>query len=200
MRKLAVFVEGHTELVFMEKLVVELAGYHQVHIARQVLHGDQIRQLYSVGVEPANAEFFVLIVNCESDGKVKSAILERTQGLQAQGYELVLGVRDVYPNKHAELEKLRNGMSAGLDAQPVATHIVLAVMEVEAWFIGESTHFQRVDPALTPAYIKATHGIDVEDASVETIRHPATTLGLIYRSVGRDYKREAEMPMQSRHD
>lgn len=190
MKKLAIFVEGNTELVFVENLVIEIAGFHNVSIARHVLHGGKILPLYSTGVPPENAEFHVLITNCESDGKVKPAILERMPSLHSQGYEMVLGLRDAYPNKRADLQKLQEGLLEGLDELQVSTHIVLAVMEIEAWFIGEWTHFQKINALLTPDFIKFHHQFDVENENPEHLDAPATKLGQIYESVGKSYKKK----------
>lgn len=192
MKKLAIFVEGNTELLFIEKLIFEIAGFHRVSVQRQVLHGGAIQELYATGVGQTDAEFQVLITNCECDGKVKPAILERISSLHEKGYEKILGVRDVFPVSRDDLEKLRQGVQSGLDKLPVPSNIVLAVMEIETWFIAEWTHFSKVNPLLTPAAIKTKHGIDLQGVSAEVIDRPARLLAEIYEVVGQEYKKKAK--------
>lgn len=189
MKKLAVFVEGNTELVFLERLIIEVGGFHQVSIEKQRLHGGNILVLHGNGVLPEDAQYHILIVDCQCDGKVKPAIIERMAGLHRTGYDMVLGIRDVYPTGRKDIPKLRQSLDEGLDTAPVPAHIVLAVMEVEAWFIGEWRHFQKVDAALTPEAILAAHGVDLLSESAESVNHPARLLDAIYSSVGSAYEK-----------
>ena len=39
MKKLAVFVEGYTELLFIEKLILEIAGSHDIRIEQRKICG-----------------------------------------------------------------------------------------------------------------------------------------------------------------
>lgn len=193
MRKLAVFVEGNTELVFLEALLIEFGGFHQVSIQKQRLHGGNIVVLHSSGVLPENAKFHIQIVDCQCDGKVLPAILARMKRLHETGYAMVLGIHDVYPTtKRHDIGKLRQGIDGRLNNTSVPAHVVLAVMEVEAWFVGEWRHFQKVDCSLTPLAIAAKHGIDLRTQSAELIDRPASFLSAIYRSVGATYKKRSK--------
>lgn len=191
MKKLAIFVEGNTELVFIEKLVIEVASFQNVNIAKQSLHGDSIRCLYDSGVDIALAKYHVLIVDCQCDGKVKSAILDRKELLTKKGYECVLGIRDAYPHlKRSDLNKGRKRLQVGLDTFSMPVHIVLAVMEIEAWFLGEWTHLARVDKNLTSARVHEVLGFDLITTSAERIDKPAQFLSQAYGIVGRQYRKK----------
>ena len=37
---------------------------------------------------------------------------------------------------------------------------ILAIMEIEGWFLAETTHYGRIDPAITVAAIKETLKFD----------------------------------------
>jgi hypothetical protein len=59
-------------------------------------------------------------------------------------------------------------------------------MEVEAWFIAEHTHFQRIEQSLTVEFILDNLGIDIR-SDAEALPHPAADLNSIYELVGRTY-------------
>lgn len=194
-RKLAVFVEGQTELLFLERLLLELAGFHNITICREVLHGGHYRRLRSAGSRNGCEPYEALLVNCECDGKVKSAILERKNLLKAQGYSAILGLRDLYPEfDRSELTAVSDGLQAGLADPQVFVRIVLSVLEIEAWFLNEWTHLARISPVLTPEYIEASVvGLDLRTVAAEDLPHPATLTDQIYRLVGMSYrKRESD--------
>jgi hypothetical protein len=60
-------------------------------------------------------------------------------------------------------------------------------MEIEAWFLAETTHYQRVDPAITVAAIKATLGFDPENDDMEQRVMPYKDLGDCYAIGGKTY-------------
>jgi len=75
----------------------------------------------------------------------------------------------------------------------VPVDVVLAVMEIEAWFLAEHTHFQRIDSRLTCEAISHEFRFDPSRDSAEAIRHPSNRLDEIYHLVSKHYhKREAD--------
>jgi hypothetical protein len=81
-----------------------------------------------------------------------------------------------------------------LESPGQSIRIFLAIAEVEAWFLSESTHFEKIDPELSVARIRAETGFDPTSPSIESdIHHPNGKLKQIYALVNRPYrKREAE--------
>jgi hypothetical protein len=73
---------------------------------------------------------------------------------------------------------------------PLKAEIHLAEMEVEAWFIAESTHFSRINPNLTMKRI-ADGGFDLS-MPCESWPEPANTLNQIYKLEGLAYKKSAK--------
>ena len=45
-------------------------------------------------------------MNCGQDERVKSDIIERYDGLIASGYQVIVGVRDVYPTARNAIQRL----------------------------------------------------------------------------------------------
>src|SRR5688572_9690876 len=100
MRKIAIFVEGQTELLFVDRLVQELAHESGLAVEHAEASGGASRArrwkfLKRLAIQPHH-ECYVLIVNCGGDSKVKSDILERYHGLKESGYSVILGLRDAY--------------------------------------------------------------------------------------------------------
>ena len=184
--KLALFVEGQAELVFVEKLLIELAGFHRISIERQVMHGGRVTHLSPRGTK--DGKFVALLVNCECDGKVKSAIQERRSALKDQGYRWILGLRDLRPEfKLNELGKASVGIRYGLDDDLAVIDVIFAVQELEAWFLKETSHFMRISAALTPPVVRQVARVDLDVIRIESVSNPAVTLDRIYRAGGASY-------------
>jgi len=186
MKKLAIFVEGQTEQLFVEKLITEIGGVHQVRISTQSRTGSQILELTGED-EGDGSKYFVLIFDCQNDEQVMSTIRERIVSLQQAGYSAVLGLRDLYPFQLNELQDLRDGLAAAAPASTLPVRIHVAVAEVEAWFLQESTHYPRVHTRLDPRNFKSQFGFDPLVDSAEQFSHPSDLLQNIYNSVGLGY-------------
>lgn len=193
MKKLAIFVEGQTEQIFAEALVLEVAGAKNVIVEKRKAVGGatarrRIRLIEAVGV-PTDQRYFVLIVDCGSDGSVRSDIGEQYDSLVRQGYQRIIGIRDVYPFAHSEIPKLERGFRYKLKTSPITVDLVFAVMEIEAWFLSEYTHFERFHVGLTPERIRLALGFDPSLDDMESRPHPAADLHDVYALVGRAYKK-----------
>lgn len=194
MRKLAIFVEGQTEQIFVQRFLTEIGGERNVTFEVRVLSGGSFTTLRGT-VAPALGpkllpSYFVLIVNCQNDERVKSVVLDQRASLTKNGYSLILGLRDLYPRPLADLKKTKIDLKYGIPTNGVPTFILLAVAEIEAWFLQEFTHFQRIDVKLNPACFKNDFGFDPMDDCAEMIAAPAALLNEIYSSVGKAYKKK----------
>jgi len=192
--KLAIFVEGLTEQVFVEKLVYAIAGHKNISIVKHRAYGGNraIRDISTLEASgtSASSNFLVLIVNCGADNTVASDIRESYEGLALNGYATIIGIRDVYPISLAEIGKLRVGLNYRVKTNPIQVHFVLGVMEVEAWFIAEHTHFQKINSKLTNTHISLTVGFDPTSFDATSLPKPADTLNKIYKSVGLAYRKK----------
>lgn len=195
MKKLAVFVEGQTEQIFIEKLLVEAAGKKNIAIEkRQALGGQSAKRklkLIEASKPDSGHKYFAQIIDCGSDNRVKSDIRDRYDGLVAQGFETIVGVRDVYPDiTHADIPSLRSGLRLHLKTKPVEVKFVLGVMEIETWFIAEHTHLQKLHSSLTPGLIKSRLGFDPSTDDIQLRPHPAEDLNNIYQIAGLRYAKD----------
>jgi hypothetical protein len=181
MKKIALFVEGQTEQIFAKKLIEQIFGFNKVTMTTYQLRGgarSTRRELILLKTQSVTqqTDYYFAIYDCGNDSKVKDDIIENLQSMKQSGYSLILGIRDVYPREITSLRKyLHFGIPAG-----IPTHIVLAVNEVEAWFLAEEHHYSEIDIRLTLTKVNAIAGIDVSKESTEIIAHPTEKLQLIY--------------------
>ncbi|MFV3331887.1 hypothetical protein ACNFIA_13220 [Pseudomonas sp. NY15437] len=97
MKKIAIFVEGQTELELTCRLILEIAGRRGVTLEIKDQHRGSLRFIEMRGnIQAGQApEIYVLLVNCNTDNQVKSQIRDQHASLTANGYTKIIGLRDV---------------------------------------------------------------------------------------------------------
>lgn len=84
MKKLAVFVEGQTEQIFVERLLLEIAGKKNIHIDRYEATGRQGKRRF-IRLEATNqssgAKYYAQVIDSRGESNVKSDVRDRYQGL-----------------------------------------------------------------------------------------------------------------------
>ena len=119
--------------------------------------------------------------------------MDQLGNLRANGYEMVIGLRDLYPHTNAELAGLEQGLAAVFPAADFDVRTRIVVREIEAWFLQEWLHYERVDASLTVDVVNATIGEDVDirvDSVEYIVEHPAKMLDKVYRRVGKKYNKK----------
>src|SRR5262249_51840464 len=96
----------------------------------------------------------------------------------------------VYPLSRSKISQLQSAINSGFEQSVMPVKIVLAIMELEAWFIGEFRHFLDIDQRLTPSKIHKRIGFNPEKENPETIGHPSASLDAIYQIAGLRYKKK----------
>ena len=156
-KKIACFVEGQTEQIFVEKLFQEIAGHKKISIEIRKFQGGKTNRVESL--KPTivqDAPFFVLLYNCDCDSQVLSDIRKQHESLTDNGYEKILGLRDLYPKpleKKGEVERGIKGFLKPLQKMGIPISMNLVVREIEAWFLAEWHCFSKLDNRLSPDFI-----------------------------------------------
>lgn len=199
MKKLAIFVEGQTEQIFVNRLLAAIAGQRRVRIENRRAFGGSssprsLELIEARAEDDAEAQFFVLIVDCTSDGRVASDIRDNASNLADSGYTSIIGLRDVSPVESSQTERLRSGLISSQEStSSIEILFVLAVMELEAWFLAEHTHFPRIHSALTNERILAELGFDPAVDDMQLRPNPSQDLSSAYWLVQLLYeKRKAQ--------
>jgi hypothetical protein len=191
-KKLAIFVEGQTERIFITKLLQEIAGYKKVSVEVYQVRGDRanrkIQPLKSNFIEAA--PFFILVYDCGCDSHVLSDIKKQHDSLTAKGYEKILGLRDLYPEPLENRTQVENGIKGFLKTfqkNGIPISMILVIMEIEAWFLGEYSFLTKIDSCLTSNFILHNLGFDLNALDVEQIPHPSEVLDSIYQLIQKSY-------------
>jgi hypothetical protein len=195
MKKIAIFVEGMTEQEFAVDLVSALAGAKGLHVVLSRQWRGKVA--ITPTVAPAGTNFYALIIDCSSDEQVKSQIREQYPTLIARGFTAIIGLRDVYPRPRVEIPKIQAMLAAGLPKGPVVPQIHLAVMEIEAWFLSETSHFAQINKTLTVPYI-VSRGFNIAAYPGDSWDHPAFVLDGIYKLVKLRYMDSRRRKTKSR--
>lgn len=196
MRRLAIFVEGLTEELFAEKFLTEVTKSRGLEIEKLRASGGKVAKRSFTRVTASagspSPQFYVLIVNCGADNRVKSDIMDHYASLVARGYRTIIGIRDAYPDvkRLTEVPNLRRSLAYKIMTKPCDVIFVLGVMEIEAWFISEHTHFPRISAKLTLERIKKSMGFDPSKTDIQRRLCPTKDLDTIYRLANVQYRKE----------
>jgi hypothetical protein len=204
MRKIAIFVEGQTELIFVREFLKIVYEYSGLHIECYTLFSDfKLRpEEYSYGNE--NEENYYQVINIGNDNAVLSRIKRRMASLTKAGFEKIIGLRDMYSSDYKQLSKtidhgIINDFREGVEKQiaEIPNHekikFIFAIMEVEAWFLAMRSLIEKQHPELTIKKIKDELKFDLVNNDPEvTYFHPATILREIFQLVNMDYKKHKD--------
>jgi len=114
--------------------------------------------------------------------------LEEYKNLAAFGYKTIMGLRDA-PRNRADNSRLQTGLLQGIPTEPIPVLFILAIMEIEAWFLAEHKHFLKIDERLTPSRLNASLGFDPSIDDMRQRDRPAQDLDAAYQLVGARYKK-----------
>jgi hypothetical protein len=192
MLKIAFFVEGKTERIFVEKFLDSYYTHPFFNIESQELRGGRAKLVTKANYNEQSIKYSFLIFDVGGDGSVVSAIFERSEKLiHIHGYTHILGIRDLYPNPKDHLPLIISSFEEIFHDfhQSNSISLIIAIMEIEAWFLADYAFFLKIDNTLTVSRINESLRIDIENDDLENYRHPAKTIDKIYRIVGRRYKK-----------
>jgi hypothetical protein len=109
--------------------------------------------------------------------------------LAVQGFSQIIAIRDVYPQSALDIPTIRGDFATFAPKAAPIPQLILGIMEIEAWFIAEHTHFERMHASLTAAAVNAKLGYDPSTHDVQTIPTPAGDLRSAYSLAGLGYSK-----------
>lgn len=198
MRKVLIVTEGQTELIFVRNLLRNIIDNSRLSFECIQLRGNTEKSVHYSYKNP-NAEFYFVIVDVGNDESVMSIIKEREQHYCEEGFEKIIGIRDMYSARYRERSSIicdkvtqqfigaHNKVVQGLkNCERIA--ICFAIMETEAWFISMHTLLNKMNPALTVEYIENRLGFNLRTIDPQGLFfHPSDELRKILQLVGRTY-------------
>ena len=99
--------------------------------------------------------------------------------------------------KYTDIPRLRRYLVYNIKTKPITVVFILSIMEIEAWFIAEHTHFTRIHPSLTLQQISIDTGIEPSNDDIERLTHPAHDLHRIYSLAGISYEKNKDVVQQT---
>jgi hypothetical protein len=187
MIKIAIFVEGQTERIFLRNLF----RYCDQKVKTQEISPRGMGFLSSVDqYDEPDLDCLILIVECPSVEKILSYTCDTAEKLiKHYSYTKVIALRDLIPNKRKEKGQILDAMEQAIEKIPCGDRVkvVLAVMETEAWFIYDSAMFGRIDSKLTTDFIQRELGFDLINTDPESYAKPHEVLDKILSFTGVGY-------------
>jgi hypothetical protein len=193
MKKIAMFVEGQTEQIFATELIKHIFDKRKINIEQLQFTGKMGARKITIikgTVAKQDIPYYFRIYDCHGGGEnstVKSDIIEQMVNLNREGFSNIIGIRDVYPL--TDIAALKKMLLYGIPRTAIPVNIVLALQEIEAWFIAEEKHYEKISPLLSVGVVNATTGIDIQKDSTALLPHPAETLHDIYHKAGFAYRK-----------
>lgn len=209
MKKIAFFVEGPTEAFFIRRLLVELVTQQRIRFIEYDLKGGSegnprvINILAEDGLNPQQ-QYQINIYICNADNHVNQDVRDNLTTLQREGFTQVIALKDLrgdykgvdglqhshVPSDYSQQKAIQNFIFQN-SSIPVAS--IIAVMEIETWFLSETTHYERINPRLTQAFITSNRSSLVANPfadDMEQVLEPAELLDSIYQLVGLNYSKK----------
>ncbi|MFA5834299.1 MAG: hypothetical protein WDA22_12560 [Bacteroidota bacterium] len=193
-KKIAFFVEGLTERLFLEKLLTEIFGEKRVAVNIKTIKGGSsipitISTISSKQITD-EIQYYILIYDCGGDSTIKSYIKDQRDSLLKNGYLKIIGLRDVFPDfKRTEIPILNRLMYYGIPQSKLPIKFILSIMEIEAWFLTEENHFGKIHTSLTPEYIFTNLGFNPRTDDTTIFDEPSQKLNDIYHLAGLGYNK-----------
>lgn len=196
MKKVAIMVEGQTERIFCEQFLFAVAGYERgLVVLRRRLHGGYLIDLGPRGGDPSDATITILLISCESGDKVLSYIAETVDRLTRDGFSKVVGLKDLHPQKREDVPKLMQTLALVQKTSRIPIELVLATMEIEAWFLADADLLPQISAHLTEDQVCKILGVaNLDEIQVEELARPAVLLDELMKGTGERYtKAEAQI-------
>ena len=195
MLKMAIFVEGQTEALFVHRLINEITTRHDIKITMANAKMPLVIEVGS-GSDPDAYSAHISIKDYGGDGNVATQVRDNYNLLVSKGFSKIVGLRDIYPHDTQHIDILRGkdrrSLNYRIPTHPVEVQWVFSIRETEAWFLGDTGHFLRMDSRLTPDAILTETGYDLSATQPHTVPNPADLLSRIYRLAGKQYRKSRD--------
>lgn len=199
--KYAVYVEGLAEMLFVADVLQKYSEYNPEKVGFQciTLNNDNYSHVsYPIQGDETSAVYYQ-IVNVNNDNLVVSKLKRDIPGLQAQGFEVLLGLKDVFGDLYKSLtdEQVVNrdiiaDMHKAQSEQITSARLHFAVMEYESWMLALIRNYIEWHGSSVET-IEQELGIDLHSDIEDTVFHPYNLVQKVYRAIGETYhKHEAD--------
>jgi hypothetical protein len=172
MRRVAIFTEGQSALIFVRNLLLTIIDNSLLSFECLKLLSDKEHNVPYTYDNP-NSHVHFMIVDVGNDSKVLSAIKDREKLLVNRGYEKIIGLRDMYSADYDRRsprvinDRVAHQFIEGANTiiqtmtHPNKIMMCFSIMELEAWFLSMYTIFRKINPILSVEYIESRLGVNL---------------------------------------
>ncbi len=209
MRKIAVFVEGQTELIVTREFILKTYQYQDVRVGCYNLLDGTTPNPAPYPFGPKGAPIYYQINNVGGDVNVLETILEQEAYLFSEGkqFNKIVGLRDMFSEDYVKTVKNRTidpklnqqfikGVRLTINEMAIQSDKIafqFAIMETEAWFLGMEAVITKLNETLNAESIQTKIGYSLAEIDPETtVFHPARTLNDIFSLFNQKYKKRQE--------
>jgi hypothetical protein len=205
MNKIAIFVEGNTELIFVREYLRKRFGFEDLEIEcrkRQFGRFDEV----PFSVRGTNPKYHFRIVDSGSDVKVLDDILQDEQLLYNLGYQKIIGLRDMYSESYIKIVKQSKVIKADINQKfidgsqsrinreakkPDSINFCFAIMELEAWLLAITGIWEKKGISKQMIYKELGYDLSKIDPEI-TFFHPAREVEKILAIAEKNYGKHAK--------
>jgi len=199
LKKIGIFVEGQTDRIFVVKFLSEyLGGEHKFSRLERKFKNKNRDEFITKRIYP-EAKYFILIFDSSGDGNVLPALYERAENMiQNQNFEYLIALEDLYNRPRNKKKLIISKFEERIKVFRFHDRLrfVLAIMELESWFLADANVFSRINNILTPEYIHEKININLLAINPESLPHPAETINKIYKLLDQSYKKTKDQAYQ----
>ncbi len=202
--KYAVYVEGKAEMLFVADVLQKYSSYdpQKVGFICINLNADTLEYVNFPQQGDVSSQNYYQIVNVNNDRRVISKLKSDMPRLISQGYNIILGLRDVFGKDYEAFcpqaivdMKIINVMHAEQSRYLVLPgadcRLHYAIMEYETWMLYLIESYLKQKGVSLEKINKDLH-IDLSQNIELKIYHPYNVVQMIYKSLGDQYgKHEA---------
>lgn len=204
--KFAVYVEGLSELLFVADVLQKYSNYDPAKCGFLCVNSlaDSYDRLNHPQQGDVNSDNYYQIVNVNNDNRVLSKLNRDIPGLIRQGYNVIIGLKDVYGDAYDHLtggrhivdrtsiETLHTVQSDSIQSQGSDCRLHFAIMEYEAWMLALIEQYV-VHKGQDMAEICTQLEIDIPACDPESsIYHPFPLTKKIFQACGEDYHKHGK--------
>ena len=199
----AVYVEGRSEMLFVADVLQKYSNYDptQCGFLCVNLNADNFVRLPSPMQGNMDSVNYYQIINVNNDNFVISKLNKDIPGLMAHGYDVILGLKDVYGDAYkrlldhqrvidrARIEHLYAVQTGNINSQGGDCRLHFAIMEYEAWMLALIENYVTYkDRNITDVCQQI--GIDLKTCDPENdIYHPFPLVKGVFQACGEDYNK-----------
>jgi len=192
MIKIGIFVEGQTERIFVVEFLKEYLGGEHKFSRLEIKLKNKNTTTFITERKFSQSRFYFLIFDTSGDGNVLPALYERSENMiKKNNFHFLLALQDLYPKPRNSKSKILNNFLKSIDRFDFKEKLrfILAIMEIEAWFLADYNLFKKLYNIISFEYIYEKLNIDLKNNNSEFYQHPAEIINRIFKLFNEKYRK-----------